>query len=230
MEQQYRLNVDVDSDGITILNLVQKSESSKGPLVKTLSEDEGIALLYIYDKELLSFRINVLMDLFWPGTNFFRLAAAKKSHLSLVLALIAQNLTREEFPDGGKNRFVDPGLNRTVISLTTNGKKSEVDALIAATSVEENAAVELGRLRSYLGNHVNVYTAFQYLAMASRNHIRSLVSSLSELGHLYEPTHMSAKYFKRIIERPYEETTGSSDNSVLFESFDHSVLTVVPTS
>jgi len=216
IDQQRCLTIYVSYDGVTTFSREQINNFGVNQQAQKLSIDESIALLYVHDKELLSYRMNMLMDAVWKKSKFKSLSAAENSHLALIHTLMRQNDLSDNIFDAGEDRFLDPTLNHAVIALSQMGTSSVVDALIATASVEESAVVELDLLRSYIGHLKDIDRIFDYLGMASRNHLRSIVSSLAELGHTYEPVYMTTDFFDFIIDHSYETDLANSNDYVYF--------------
>lgn len=175
-----------------------------------LSVHEAVSVLYIHDKELLSYRINYMMSEYWSLTNFGYRVASEENHLNLIHLLMERYKISDFVTHAENDRFLDPLLNEHAVLLTVYGSQSLVDGLIAVASIEENTILEIELLMQHITENEDIELVFKHLSLASRNHLRSFVNAMSILEHSYEPAYMSEQQFQSIISSPMEFRLGTA--------------------
>lgn len=200
----------VGMDGDTRFDLDAMSKYIDAIPKQELSVHDAISVLYIHDKELLSYRTNFLMSEYWSLTNFGYRVTSEENHLNLIHLLMERYKISDFVTHAENDHFLDPLLNEHAVLLAAYGSQSLVDGLIAVASIEENTILEIELLMQHITENKDIKLVFEHLSLASRNHLRSSVNAMSLLEHTYEPAYMSDQQLRSIISSPMEFHLGTS--------------------
>lgn len=168
-----------------------------------LLPDEETGILQMREEEKMAHDVYVDFYAKWSLPEFLNISESETNHYTAVYTLIsAYGLTD---PSTG----VVGTFNNTVIAemyaqLIAAGETSEIEALKAGALIEETDILDLEKLLAATSNSaiINVYSN---LLSGSRNHLRTFVSALANLGVTYVPQNMDQEAFDAIISSPMEQ-------------------------
>lgn len=168
-----------------------------------LTEEEKNGLLYMVEEEKLAHDVYVKLYDKWGLQIFNNIAQSETTHIDTVRMLLQKYNLTDPTINEGVGEFQNPHLQELYNQLIEMGMQSEVDALKVGALIEELDIVDLQE-RIAQTNKVDIITVYENLMMGSRNHLRSFVSTLKNMGVTYEPQILSKEEYEEIISSPME--------------------------
>ena len=166
----------------------------------SLNQQEKDAILYIREEEKLARDVYDSMYTKWDVNPFGNIRQSEQTHMDRMKALI----TSYKLTDPVANNKDKPGLFSSTIfqklykELVATGSQSLTEALKAGAKIEELDIADLEERIKQTQKQV-IITSYNYLKMASENHLRAFVRRLKMQGVNYEPVILSKNEFNKII-------------------------------
>lgn len=172
-----------------------------------LNKQEKDAILYMREEEKLARDIyNLLYDK-WEINPFDNIRQSEQIHMDRMKTLI----TTYQLEDPVTKNNDKPGVFTNILlqqyynELSISGSNSLIDALKAGAKIEELDIADIEERIKQTGRQ-DIVSSYNFLKMASENHLRAFVRRLKMQGVIYEPVILSKTEFEKII--VLEETPG----------------------
>ncbi|MCF8167041.1 MAG: DUF2202 domain-containing protein [Rhodoferax sp.] len=194
----------VDANGVSSFNATTLGASLVALPMEALSATEKESLLFMREEEKLAHDVYAQLDLRWGSStrSFGSIASSEATHTEAVRQL----LLRYSLPDpapAAAGQFQNTVLQGLYNQLTTAGAVSLAEALKVGAAIEEIDMVDINKAMLSIDNQ-DMVLVYQNLLKGSRNHLRSFVGSLANLGISYVPQYMPAADYQLIISTPME--------------------------
>lgn len=165
-----------------------------------LNQQEKDAILYMREEEKLARDVyNLLYDK-WGINPFGNIRQSEQVHMDRMKTLI----TTYQLEDPVMKNLDKQGIFTNVLlqqyynELSTTGVRSLIDALKAGAKIEELDIADLeDRIKQT--QRQDIISSYNFLKMASENHLRAFVRRLKMQGIIYEPVILSETEFEKII-------------------------------
>ncbi len=175
------------------------SSSIAQTTILTAEEKAGIA--FMREEEKLARDVYDSMYSKWNTNPFGNIRQSERHHMSEMKKLIS--IYDLEDPVARMNdkpgSFENSLLKKFYDELITRGSSSLSEAMKAGAFIEEIDLRDLKEQKAKTGNSA-IIEVYDYLIMATENHLRAFNRRLSSLGVKYEPVLLSTEDFKKIIE------------------------------
>lgn len=165
-----------------------------------LNQQERDAILYMREEEKLARDVyNLLYDK-WGVNPFNNIRQSEQVHMDRMKTLI----TTYQLEDPVMKNLDKQGVFTNVLlqeyfnELSTTGGKSLIDALKVGAKIEELDIADLEE-RIKQTQRQDIISSYNFLKMASENHLRAFVRRLKMQGVVYEPVILSKIEFEKII-------------------------------
>ena len=165
-----------------------------------LNQQEKDAILYMREEEKLARDVyNLLYDK-WGINPFGNIRQSEQVHMDRMKTLI----TTYQLEDPVMKNLDKQGIFTNVLlqqyynELSTTGVRSLIDALKAGAKIEELDIADLEE-RIKQTQRQDIISSYNFLKMASENHLRAFVRRLKMQGIIYEPVILSETEFEKII-------------------------------
>ena len=178
----------VDSSGLSSFNGPSLGISLASLPIESLSAAEQSSLAYMREEEKLAQDVYTAMDTRW-GSNtrvFGNIAASESTHSEAVRQLLLRYNLSDPAATTAAGFFQNATLQGLYLQLVTTGNASLVDALKAGAAIEEIDIVDLNTAMQSVDNQ-DIRLVYGNLLKGSRNHLRSFVGILQNLGVTYAP-------------------------------------------
>lgn len=172
--------------------------------METLSVTEKESLLFMREEEKLAHDVYAQLDLRWGSSirSFGNIANSESTHTEAVRQLLVRYSLADPTP-AAAGQFQNPVLQGLYTQLTTAGALSLGDALKVGAAIEEIDMVDINKAMLSIDNQ-DIALVYQNLLKGSRNHLRSFVGNLANLGITYVPQYMPVADYQLIITTPME--------------------------
>lgn len=166
----------------------------------SLNPTEKDAILFMREEEKLARDVYDSMYIMWEVNPFGNIRQSEQTHMNRMKSLI----TTYQLTDPVDNNMDKPGvftntlLQKYYHDLVTAGSHSFKDALMAGAKIEELDISDL-KERIILSNQPDIIKAYNFLIMASENHLRAFVRRLKMQGVSYKPVILNKAAFDKII-------------------------------
>lgn len=165
-----------------------------------LTQKEKEALIYMREEEKLARDIYDSMYFKWSGNPFGNIRQSEQIHMDRMKFLIT---TYKLYDPVEKNNdkhgiFINVGLQQNYKELVSAGSRSLTEALKAGAKIEEMDIADLEE-RIKQTERQDITNTYNYLMMASGNHLRAFVHRLKMLGINYDPVILNKASFDKII-------------------------------
>lgn len=165
-----------------------------------LNQQERDAILYMREEEKLARDVyNLLYDK-WGTNPFDNIRQSEQVHMDRMKTLI----TTYQLEDPVMKNLDKQGVFTNVLlqqyfnELSTTGIRSLIDALKVGAKIEELDIADLEE-RIKQTQKQDIISSYNFLKMASENHLRAFVRRLKMQGVVYEPVILSKTEFKKTI-------------------------------
>lgn len=167
----------------------------------TLNQQEKDAILYMREEEKLARDVYEFLYAKWNVNPFGNIRHSEQVHMDRMKSLITSynlNDPVEKINDK-QGVFVNSVLQSYYTELTNAGSASLTEALKAGAKIEELDIADLEE-RVILTTRQDIISTYNYLKMASENHLRAFVRRLKMQGVKYEPVILNKISFDKIVE------------------------------
>lgn len=161
-----------------------------------LNQTDEDALLFMLEEEKLARDTYEYLDNLWSINQFGNIKKSEQSHMNAVANLLTQsNVTYEILPYG---EFINTEIQNLYDQFVDDGSISMNNALIIGATIED---LDIRDLQDYIDvtSNVAIISVFENLQCGSRNHLRSFISAIENLGGSYVPQYISQEQFDNII-------------------------------
>jgi len=180
------------NDDITLeaLNNIDLTQADKDAMLFMLEEEKLARDTYKY-----------LYDL-WEINMFTNIKNSEQSHMNAVESLlILNNVAYAILPEG---QFANQDLQNLYNQFVDDGKVNEANALQIGATIEDLDIVDLQDNINETANTA-IIAVFESLQCGSRNHLRSFVSAIENIGNDYVPQFLTQEEYNLIINNSHEQ-------------------------
>lgn len=166
----------------------------------TLNQQEKEAILYMREEEKLARDVYHFLYEKWSTNPFGNIRQSEQTHMDRVEALIRTYRLDDPVAKSNdkKGHFQNEFLQKQYDELTASGSLSLRGALQAGAKIEELDIADLD-VRIKQTTRADINATFEYLRMASENHLRAFVRRLERMGVTYTPVILEKAVFNKII-------------------------------
>lgn len=169
---------------------------------QTLTDDDIAALLFMLEEEKLARDTYSYLDNLWAINQFTNIKNSEQTHMNAVENLLIQyNIAYNILPVG---EFTDQDLQNYYNQFVIDGAVSKSNAFQIGATIEDLDIVDLQNNLNQTKN-TTIIPVFESLQCGSRNHLRSFVKGLENIGDNYTPQFLSQNEYDRIIEGSQEK-------------------------
>ena len=165
-----------------------------------LNQQEKDAILYMREEEKLARDVyNLLYDK-WGINPFNNIRQSEQVHMDRMKTLITTYQLEDPVMKNldMQGVFTNVQLQQYFNELSTTGGRSLIDALKVGAKIEELDIANLEE-RIKQTQKQDIISSYNFLKMASENHLRAFVRRLKMQGVVYEPVILSKTEFETII-------------------------------
>ncbi|UBB90370.1 DUF2202 domain-containing protein [Candidatus Kaistella beijingensis] len=167
-----------------------------------LSAQEKNDLLFSFEEEKMARDTYIFLNNKWGISQFANIQNSEQSHMNAVENLLKKyNITYQILPQG---QFSDANLQTLYNQLTAQGSLSKNQAFQAGAIIEDVDIDDLETLKQHTTN-ATIVSVYNKLECGSRNHLRSFVSGITNLGDTYTPQFISTTEFQSIMNSANEQ-------------------------
>lgn len=184
---------------LVIIILISVSTFSQSAV--SLTQIEKDAILYMREEEKLARDVYDSMYVKWQVNPFGNIRLSEQNHMDRMRLLINTYLLTDpvEHNKDKPGIFTNRLFQKYYQELVGAAGNSFVDALKVGAKIEELDISDLEE-RIKQTNQTDIIRVYQFLIMASENHLRAFVRKLKMQGTNYNPTILSKSRFEQIIE------------------------------
>ncbi|MDF0707864.1 DUF2202 domain-containing protein [Flagellimonas okinawensis] len=173
-----------------------------GDDVSTITEEDQDALLFMLEEEKLARDTYKFLNDYWGMVQFANIMQSEQSHMNAVETLLdAYDIEYEILEDGV---FNNEALQAWYDQFVQDGIVDEVAALNVGATIEDLDIVDLEEHIQATTNS-DIADVFLSLQCGSRNHLRSFVQSIENLGETYTPQFLAQEEYETILEGSREQ-------------------------
>lgn len=187
---------DVNDDVIDDINDDDVDDGSS-----IVDEDEA-ALLFMLEEEKLARDTYKFLNDYWDIVQFGNIMQSEQFHMDAVEALL--NTYDIEYEILGEGVFQNEDLQAWYDKFVEDGVVDEVAALKVGATIEDLDIVDLEE-QIQASSNTDITEVFSSLQCGSRNHLRSFVQSIENLGETYTPQFLAQEDFDNILEGSHEQ-------------------------
>ena len=167
-----------------------------------LSAQEKNDLLFSFEEEKMARDTYIFLSNKWGIPQFANIQNSEQSHMNAVENLLKKyNIPYQNLPQG---QFTDSDLQTLYNQLTTQGNISKKLAFQAGATVEDVDIFDLKEMKTHSTNS-QILSVYEKLECGSRNHLRSFVAGITNLGDTYTPQYISVSEYQSIINSANEQ-------------------------
>lgn len=166
----------------------------------SLTQKERDAILYMREEEKLARDVYDSMYIQWGVNPFGNIRQSEQFHMDKMKELIATYQLRDPVfkNNDAHGLFANALLKNYYNELVAEGSVALPGALRAGAKIEELDIADLQE-RIKQTQRPDILATYNYLTMASENHLRAFVRRLKMLGINYEPVILTKTAFAKII-------------------------------
>ena len=167
-----------------------------------ISEEDEQALLFMLEEEKLARDTYQFLNDYWDMVQFENIMQSEQSHMNAVETLLKAYRIPYEILENGK--FNNEDLQTWYNKFVEEGVVDEVAALTIGATIEDLDIVDLDDHIQATSN-TYIIEVFSSLQCGSRNHLRSFVQSIENLGSAYEPQFLAQETYDAVLEGSHEQ-------------------------
>ncbi|MCO6174068.1 DUF2202 domain-containing protein [Flavobacterium sp. NRK F10] len=187
---------------LLVLVLSGCSDNDDNNNYEPLTATEQNSLLFMLEEEKLARDTYRYLDDLWSLTEFENIKQSEQSHMDAIAQQLDRyNISYTILPEG---QFNNQNLQDLYDQFVIDGQANQVAALTIGATIEDLDIVDLQE-ESLLINNSAVLNVYESLQCGSRNHLRSFVSALDNLGETYTPQYLTQEEYNTIITSPHEQ-------------------------
>ncbi|WP_149277124.1 DUF2202 domain-containing protein [Pareuzebyella sediminis] len=190
--------------GLWSIFLISCSDSDEIAPIATqqISQADKEALLFMFEEEKLARDTYLFLGEKWALNQFLTIKNSEQSHMDAVANLLVKyGVDYTALPVGD---FYNSDLQSLYNELISDGASDVSAALIVGATIEDLDIVDLQNHIVQTGNS-DIVSVFESLQCGSRNHLRSFVSSLENIGGTYSPQYLDITTYENILESTHEK-------------------------
>ena len=164
-----------------------------------LTQLEKDAIVYMREEEKLARDVYDSMYAKWGGNPLGNIRQSEQVHMNRMKTLITTYQLQDPVTQTGdsQGKFVSSLMQKYYNELTASGSLSLTEALKVGAKIEELDIADLEE-RIKQTQREDIISSFEFLKMASHNHLRAFVRRLKMQGVNYEPVILTKAQFQKI--------------------------------
>ncbi|GAB4162004.1 MAG: DUF2202 domain-containing protein [Winogradskyella sp.] len=171
-------------------------------LNQDLTASDINALLFMLEEEKLARDTYMFLDNQWSLNQFANIQNSEQTHMDAVESLLIQyGIDYNILPVG---EFENQTLQDFYNQFITEGSVSQINALKVGAKIEDLDIVDLQDHLVATAN-TDLLLVFSSLQCGSKNHLRSFVHGIENLGSIYEPQFLTSEGYNSIISSSHEQ-------------------------
>lgn len=196
-----------DDGSTTVVDTVLDDVLTTLPL-EDLSQAEVDGLLFMREEEKLARDVYIYLYNQWSSEQgsgvFDGISSAEQTHTDAILTLLNRYGIADPVGDNAEGVFEDPALQTLYNDLITIGSSSLESALYVGAEIEEIDILDIQKYVDEVEGNEDIILVYENLMKGSRNHLRSFVKTIDNLGFQYEPSHLTPEEYYAIINSAME--------------------------
>ncbi|MAX70611.1 MAG: hypothetical protein CMC76_05840 [Flavobacteriaceae bacterium] len=176
--------------------------TNENVLNQNLTESDINALLFMLEEEKLARDTYRYLNNEWSLNQFANIKNSEQTHMDAVENLLIQyDIEYTILPEG---EFANQTLQNYYNQFILDGSLSQANALQIGATIEDLDIVDL---RDHLeaSTNLDLISVFNSLQCGSRNHLRSFVFGIENIGDNYIPQFLSLEEYSTIIDGSHEQ-------------------------
>ncbi len=167
-----------------------------------VTQADKAALLFMLEEEKLARDTYMYLDNLWSSNQFANIKNSEQSHMNAIENLLIQY--NVDYTILAIGEFENPELQDFYDLFVIDGAISLSNALQIGATIEDLDIVDL---QDYIDASSNtaLISVFGNLQCGSRNHLRSFVSGIENIGDSYTPQYLSQEEYDAIIAASREQ-------------------------
>jgi len=165
-----------------------------------VNQPEKDAILYMREEEKLARDVYNFLYEKWDANPFENIRKSEQTHMDRMKLLIDTYGLQDPVAatDDKQGVFKNNFLQQQYNELTASGSRSLADALKAGAKIEELDIADLDA-RIKQSRRPDIISTYEYLKMASENHLRAFVRRLERMGINYTPVLLDKNAYDKIV-------------------------------
>lgn len=166
-----------------------------------VDNEDKVALLFMLEEEKLARDTYKFLNEYWGMVQFENIMQSEQSHMNAVETLL--NAYNIEYEILGEGVFYNEDLQAWYNKFVEDGAVNQVAGLTVGATIEDLDIVDLEEQIQGTSN-TDIADVFSSLQCGSRNHLRSFVQSIENLGESYTPQFLAQEEYETILEGSHE--------------------------
>ena len=166
-----------------------------------VDNEDKVALLFMLEEEKLARDTYKFLNEYWGMVQFENIMQSEQSHMNAVETLL--NAYNIEYEILGEGVFHNEDLQAWYNKFVEDGAVNQVAGLTVGATIEDLDIVDLEEQIQGTSN-TDIADVFSSLQCGSRNHLRSFVQSIENLGESYTPQFLAQEEYETILEGSHE--------------------------
>ena len=169
---------------------------------QTLTESDKEALLFMLEEEKLARDTYNYLDNLWSVNQFANIKNSEQTHMNAVENLLIQySIAYNILPSG---EFANQDLQNFYNQFVLDGAVSKSNAFQIGATIEDLDIVDLQNNLKATTN-TTIISVFESLQCGSRNHLRSFINSIENIGDNYIPQFLTQNDYDAILSGSHEQ-------------------------
>ena len=166
-----------------------------------VDNEDKVALLFMLEEEKLARDTYKFLNEYWGMVQFENIIQSEQFHMNAVETLL--NAYNIEYEILGEGVFHNEDLQAWYNKFVEDGAVNQVAGLTVGATIEDLDIVDLEEQIQGTSN-TDIADVFSSLQCGSRNHLRSFVQSIENLGESYTPQFLAQEEYETILEGSHE--------------------------
>jgi len=161
-----------------------------------ISLEDQEALLFMLEEEKLARDTYIYLDQLWNVNQFANIQNSEQSHINAVANLLdGFGVEHAILPEG---EFMNQEIQNLYDTFIEDGALSITEALKVGATIEDLDIVDLEEYQNATSN-ATIISVYERLQCGSRNHLRSFVLALENVGSTYTPQFLTEVDYSQIL-------------------------------
>ena len=163
-----------------------------------LTSDEEATLVHMREEEKLARDTYSVLHDVGGYKDILNISRAEQNHMNAMLKMLEKYAVTDPVVDDSIGAFTDPVFTTLFTQLVDRGETSLLEAFMVGGYIEEMDIQDLSTALAET-NEPSLTTAYSNLLAASRNHLRTFVSHVKNLGEDYDAQVLSQEAVDMIV-------------------------------
>lgn len=193
----------VDSAGTTTLNASGLAAALSTYPLSAPSAAETASLVFMREEEQLAHDVYAKSAALWATPLFANIANSEATHSAAVKLLLDRYQLADPLASLPNGTFKTPAFQALYESLVAASQVSLIAALKVGVEIEELDIRDITTQKTSIDN-LDILMVYDNLLKGSRNHLRSFMKVLVQMGGSYVPKYISQAEFDAIVNSAIE--------------------------